>query len=217
MDGRVILLLALFFAVVFGVGATGAVMAVGLAGAPRSGRTNAAAALARAAVCGSAAGATTRTASTWWVGPTDPIAADVHVASDDADAVIRLLTHLAEAHPAGPSSVVVIDGWEDLHSTLLRINHGLAAEDLLKRIGEGHRHGHTFIVTGGRQVLASKLSALLDVRLVLRQNDATEYSLAGLRPAQIPASMPPGRALVLPHGHQVHLRHEPQPNGRATM
>ena len=57
-----------------------------------------AAALARAAVCGSAAGATTRTASTWWVGPTDPIAADVHVASDDADAVIRLLTHLAEAH-----------------------------------------------------------------------------------------------------------------------
>ena len=190
---------------------------VGLAGAPRSGRTNAAAALARAAVCGSAAGATTRTASTWWVGPTDPIAADVHVASDDADAVIRLLTHLAEAHPAGPSSVVVIDGWEDLHATLLRINHGLAAEDLLKRISEGHRHGHTFIVTGGRQVLASKLSALLDVRLVLRQNDATEYSLAGLRPAQIPASMPPGRALVLPHGHQVHLRHEPQPNGRATM
>lgn len=172
---------------------------VGLAGAPRSGRTSAAWTLTAAARHG---------ATLWWVGPDDPAHADVHVLPDDTDAVIALLTHLATP-AAQERTCVVIDGWEELHATLLRINHGLAVDDLVRRVAEGHRHDHTFIVTGGRQVLASKLTALLDVRLVLRQNDMTEYSLAGLRPAQIPAAMPAGRALVLPNAHQVHLRRMP--------
>ena len=168
---------------------------VGVCGAPRSGRTQAALTMARAH----------RDAGrqVWWVGDAP---GDEHVSwavdARSAHAAADLLTRLAGDER---DIAVVIDGWEGLHASATRINHGLGAEDLLTRVAEGHRLGRAFVITGGRAVLGSRITPLLEHRIVLRQNDVSEYSLAGLRPAQVPAAMPAGRGLVLPHAHVVHL------------
>lgn len=170
---------------------------IGLAGAPRSGRTHAAARIA----------ATRRTNrdEVWWVGQAPRLPVDEWFDAEDPNDVVRLLSTLSDADtPANSSGVtVVIDGWEALHDNLLRINHGLGAEEMLRHIQRGHQARRVFVITGGRLVLASKLAALLEVKIVLHQNDQTEYSLAGLRPAQVPTQMPPGRGLVLPYAHVV--------------
>lgn len=174
---------------------------IGIAGAPRSGRTHAA---SRIADAHRAVGH-----ELWWVGDAPPVAVTEWFRGEDPDEVIRLLGSLNEREtPSGspPTPVtVVIDGWETLHDSLIRINHGLGADEMLRHVQRAHQSCRTFVITGGRLVLASKLAALLEVKIVLRQNDQTEYSLAGLRPAQVPTAMPPGRGLVLPHAHVVHF------------
>lgn len=175
---------------------------IGLAGAPRSGRTHAAWCIADAHRC--------LQHELWWVGDTPPGSVDEWFRSEDPNEVVRLLSVLSDSETAHDSTAapptpvtIVIDGWESLHDNLIRINHGLAADEMLRHVQRAHQFQRTFVITGGRLVLASKLAALLEVKIVMRQNDQTEYSLAGLRPAQVPTAMPAGRGLVLPHAHVV--------------
>lgn len=173
---------------------------LGIAGAPRSGRTTAARRFAEVAQ--------SNAAEVWWAAP----AGDHHIAptafrtvSDNPDDVARLLTRLDEAlrgQPQGPT-LLVIDGWETFHDALIRINRGMGPEEFLRLLAAAHRARVGSVITGGRGILSSRLTPLLTTRVVLRHHDPTDYSLAGLRSHQVPAEMPPGRGLVLPQGHQV--------------
>lgn len=180
---------------------------VGIAGSANSGRTTAARTLARAFE---------ESHDIWWVGDEDPpCSAHRAVRSDDPRAVAdflgayedRLSTRRRDDAPEDPARrfVLVVDGWERLVETLQQVNHGLGVDVLLTHLAQTHRHGHSAIVTGSRGILSSRLTPLLTVRLVLRHNDSADYALAGLRAHQVPSSMPPGRALVLPHGHEMHF------------
>lgn len=182
---------------------------IGIAGAPRSGRTHAAMTIASAR--------RSTGERTWWVGDVPSFPVDDHFAADDPDDVVRLLTALNEPSPVAERVAIVVDGWEALNDSLMRINHGLAADEMLRHVQRAHQFRRVFVITGARLVLASKLAALLEVKIVLRQNDQTEYSLAGLRPAQVPAAMPPGRGLVLPHAHVLHFVSPGEPGECDTL
>lgn len=153
---------------------------LGIAGAPRSGRTSALAQIVRAAQ-----------ADGWSIlRPND------HDPQSVAEFLAQLDTH-------EPRRLVVIDDWEDFHAALLHINRGQASEQIFDIVRHASGFGTRFAIAGGRAVLTSRLAPLLEAKLMLRANDATDYALAGLRPAQIPTHLPPGRALVLPHAHEM--------------
>lgn len=208
---------------------------VGIAGAPRSGRTSAAVALAGAhegEVCwvGTALPDTCALTPAWHVDPLDandvvglltaldgenldalPRVEDVDPRGDQQTDPFEGATDWNERVHVGAARnvLIVIDEWETLYESLLRINHGLGVEEMLAHVAGAHQNGRRFVVTGGRLVIASKLASLLETRIVLRHNDASDYSMAGLRPAQVPAHMPPERGLVLPHAHAVQFMAPP--------
>lgn len=191
---------------------------LGISGAPRSGRTSALARLgAIGAFLGWSVHVVARANSPLAAVATDHAAV---VASDDPHDVAQLLQWLSErcepddvsAAPSEPASdvLVLIDDWEDLNTTLLKINRGMGVEDMQDLTRRASSCGVRFVFAGGRTVLGSRLTPLLESRIVLRHYDPTEYSLFGLRTAQVPSHMPAGRALVLPAAHEIQIL-EPAP------
>ena len=181
-----------------------------IAGAPRSGRTTAATRCAEAAL---AAGRNV----TWVSSRTHESPLNCSpVDAGDPHAVSDWMAQLANHDEGHAPALMVIDGWEDLSESLARINNGLGQEALISLMATALRSDACFIVTGGRSVLASRVSPVFGVRITLRQNDPSEYSLAGVRPNVVPATMPPGRGLVLPQAHPVQFL-LPSPPGAARL
>jgi S-DNA-T family DNA segregation ATPase FtsK/SpoIIIE len=103
----------------------------------------------------------------------------------------------AAGDPAAPPPIVLlVDDWHRLpghHGGPAR--HALV-ERLVSVIREGDAVGLTAMVTGDRSLMLGAMPALLTRRLLLRQADLTDWGLAGLAPGDIPAQLPPGRALL---------------------
>jgi S-DNA-T family DNA segregation ATPase FtsK/SpoIIIE len=58
--------------------------------------------------------------------------------------------------------------------------------------------GLRVVLSGDRGLLSGRAGAAFRDRVVLRLADPADYGLAGISPRQVPADMPPGRALVGP-------------------
>ena len=198
------------------------VTTLGISGAPRSGRTSALARIAQAA-CATSTSTSPSASSASDLTPgasSSGVRTDVRLAapstqrdaiwhhlgtpqfaSDDPHQVAQLLEWLAQ--DAAQGDVLLVDDWDVLSTTLLQINRGLGGDQMLDLIRQASSRGVRIVIAGGRSVIASRLASLLEARIVLRHNDPSEYSLAGLRPVQIPSSMPAGRALVLPYARAI--------------
>ncbi|MBX6370737.1 MAG: FHA domain-containing protein [Acidothermus sp.] len=105
-----------------------------------------------------------------------------------------------------PHILVVCDGWETLSPILEELDGGVGLDDFMRLLREGPAVGIHLALSAGRGILASRLAAFIDERIVLRLPDRTDFALAGIRPAQVPATLPAGRCFTGAEGTLTQLR-----------
>ncbi len=142
-------------------------------------------------------------------------------------AISRLL-HQLTAAPApstgrdGPATtVVLIDDWESLKECLEGVEHGQPLDDLMRVLRDGLASGLHVVITGGRQVLVGALPGLVQHRLALAMSDPLDLLVAGVPHTAVPVDQPPGRAVDVRTGAEVHLavhvRHEHESAGDTQL
>ncbi|WP_328594835.1 FtsK/SpoIIIE domain-containing protein [Actinomadura macrotermitis] len=94
-----------------------------------------------------------------------------------------------------PWMVLLLDRWEGFLGAFEHYDYGRLVDTFLRLLREGAAVGLRAVVTGDRSGLSGQVSTVFDRRLVLRMADPNDYGYAGLQEKQIPAAMPPGRAL----------------------
>ncbi|MDF8264204.1 FtsK/SpoIIIE domain-containing protein, partial [Luteipulveratus flavus] len=126
-----------------------------------------------------------------------------------ADHHTDLGEHRAARHTEGrtalPRVLVVIDGWDAFGEAYELIEGGRVLDTFHQVLRDGVGVGVHLLLTGGRGLLSSRVAGSLTHRLCLRTADEMDLLMAGLRPTQVPADMPAGRALLLPDAHEVQL------------
>ena len=94
-----------------------------------------------------------------------------------------------------PYLMLLVDGWERVAAALEPLDGGAAVECLLRLIRDGSAVGVRAVVAGDRGCLAGRVAALFAERLVLQLADRTDFVLAGVPAARVPARLPPGRGV----------------------
>ena len=96
-----------------------------------------------------------------------------------------------------PYMTLLLDRWEGFLAAFEHYDYGRLVDVVLRLLREGASVGLRAVFTGDRSGLSGQISTVFDRRLILRMADPNDYGYAGLQEKQIPASMPPGRALEL--------------------
>ncbi|MFD0685438.1 FtsK/SpoIIIE domain-containing protein [Actinomadura fibrosa] len=94
-----------------------------------------------------------------------------------------------------PWMVLLLDRWEGFLGAFEHYDYGRLVDQTLRLLREGAAAGLRAVFTGDRSGLGGQVSTVFDRRLVLRMSDPNDYGYAGLQEKQVPAAMPPGRAL----------------------
>ncbi|TDD58522.1 FtsK/SpoIIIE domain-containing protein, partial [Actinomadura rubrisoli] len=94
-----------------------------------------------------------------------------------------------------PWMLLLLDRWEGFLGAFEHYDYGRLVDQTLRLLREGAAVGLRAVFTGDRSGLGGQVSTVFDRRLVLRMSDPNDYGYAGLQEKQVPASMPPGRAL----------------------
>jgi S-DNA-T family DNA segregation ATPase FtsK/SpoIIIE len=94
-----------------------------------------------------------------------------------------------------PWMLLLLDRWEGFVAAFEHYDYGRLVDALIRLLREGASVGLRAVFTGDRSGLSGQVSTVFDRRLVLRMADPNDYGYAGLQDRQIPAAMPPGRAL----------------------
>lgn len=115
----------------------------------------------------------------------------------DPDRAGRLLRHLLHGGPASAWTLLVVDGWEAVTETLAGHDRGRGYDDLMALARDRGGDGLRLAAAGGRALLTGTAGAVLGNRLLLRTADPTDLLVAGLDPGDVPAAMPPGRAVLI--------------------
>ncbi len=123
----------------------------------------------------------------------------------------------AAAAPAErlPWLLLMVDGWDIVQAAYDEIDHGRLLDALQQLVQEGPAVGLQAVIAGDRTVLTSRVASAISDRLLLRLADSADYALAGLNPRQVPAVMPPGRALDARGNEAQVALLEPDDSGRA--
>jgi S-DNA-T family DNA segregation ATPase FtsK/SpoIIIE len=104
-----------------------------------------------------------------------------------------------------PHIVVFLDRWEGFTTTLGELLGGRLTEMVTRILGEGASAGVHLVMTGDRSLLAGRISALCEEKLVFKLAEKDDYALAGLRPRDMPEDVPPGRAFRTGSGIEVQV------------
>ncbi|TDC69311.1 cell division protein FtsK [Actinomadura sp. GC306] len=94
-----------------------------------------------------------------------------------------------------PWMVLLLDRWDGFLDVFEHRDHGRLVEQVVRLLREGAEVGLRAVVTGDRSGLGGRLSTVVGRRLLLHMADPNDYGYGGLRDRQVPAAMPPGRAL----------------------
>jgi DNA segregation ATPase FtsK/SpoIIIE, S-DNA-T family len=114
-----------------------------------------------------------------------------------------------------PHLFLLLDQWEGFTATLGETDGGALTEVLTRLLAEGASAGLHLVMTGDRSLLAGRVSALCEEKLVFRLAEREDYALAGLRPRDLPEQPPPGRAFRAGSGTEVQVALlGPDPTGR---
>ena len=113
----------------------------------------------------------------------------------------------ASAAPAQrlPHVFVLLDRWEGFTTTLGELDGGRLTEVITRILGEGASVGVHLVMTGDRSLLAGRISAMCEEKLVFKLADKDDYGLAGLRPRDMPDEIPPGRAFRTGSGVELQV------------
>ncbi|WP_067826272.1 FtsK/SpoIIIE domain-containing protein [Actinomadura kijaniata] len=121
-----------------------------------------------------------------------------------------------------PWMVLMLDRWEGFTAAFEHYDYGRLVDQVLRLLREGAAVGLRAVFTGDRSGLTGQVSTVFDRRLILRMADPNDYGYAGLQDKQVPAAMPPGRALevvgpgVPPRESQIGLLGD-DPSGTAQV
>ncbi|TMR27719.1 cell division protein FtsK, partial [Actinomadura geliboluensis] len=97
-----------------------------------------------------------------------------------------------------PWMVLLLDRWEGFLGAFEHYDYGRLVDQAVHLLREGAAVGLRAVFTGDRSGLGGQISTVFDRRLLLRMADPNDYGYGGLQDRQIPAAMPPGRALEPP-------------------
>jgi S-DNA-T family DNA segregation ATPase FtsK/SpoIIIE len=104
-----------------------------------------------------------------------------------------------------PHVFVLLDRWEGFTTTLGEMDGGALTDVITRILGEGASVGVHLVMTGDRSLLAGRISAMCEEKLVFKLADKEDYGLAGLRPRDMPDEVPPGRAFRTGTGLEVQV------------
>ncbi|NNG39204.1 FHA domain-containing protein [Flexivirga sp. ID2601S] len=107
--------------------------------------------------------------------------------------------------------LLFIDGWESFTDSSDEVTLGRLTDYLLQVLRDGPAVGIHALVSGGRGLFAGRVTSVFPSRLVLRLADRSDAGLLGLRPAELPDRMPPGRALTTPDAVEVQIARRSAP------
>ncbi len=96
-----------------------------------------------------------------------------------------------------PWMVLLLDRWEGFLGAFEHYDYGRLVDAILRLLREGASVGLRAVFTGDRSGLTGQVSTVFDRRLILRMSDPNDYGYAGIQERQLPAAMPPGRALEI--------------------
>ncbi|MBO1755717.1 FtsK/SpoIIIE domain-containing protein [Allobranchiibius sp. CTAmp26] len=102
-----------------------------------------------------------------------------------------------------PRILLVVDGWEIFQELSNEHTVGGLEDRITQILRDGPSVGVSVLATGGRALLSGRVSALFTSTIATRMADPSDLLMVGLRAAQIPADMPPGRGLLLPGGEEL--------------
>jgi S-DNA-T family DNA segregation ATPase FtsK/SpoIIIE len=113
----------------------------------------------------------------------------------------------AAAPPAArlPHILVLLDRWEGFTTTLGEAGGGALTDVITRILSEGASAGIHLVMTGDRSLLAGRIAALCEDKLVFKLAERDDYALAGLRPRDLPAEIPPGRAFQAGTGTETQV------------
>jgi DNA segregation ATPase FtsK/SpoIIIE, S-DNA-T family len=193
-----------------------------IAGAPRSGRSQALRTIATAAAAAASVADLHLFGLDCGNGALLPISRFPHcgavVQRSDTERATRLLTRLHQevqrrqrllgeggfadlseqraAAPAGerlPHILLLLDRWEGFVGTLGEHDGGALTEIVHTLLREGASAGIHVLIAGDHALLSGRISSLCEEKFVLRLADRTDATMAGLNPRKIPENLPPGR------------------------
>ncbi|MET9221101.1 FtsK/SpoIIIE domain-containing protein [Streptomyces sp. NPDC003300] len=89
--------------------------------------------------------------------------------------------------------LLLVDGWDALSPLIDDYDNGRLLGDITRLLREGAAAGIHVVATSERSLIAGRIAAHNDHKLLLRQADRSDYNLIGMLPSQVPASVPDGR------------------------
>ncbi|WP_158607621.1 FtsK/SpoIIIE domain-containing protein [Flexivirga caeni] len=104
-----------------------------------------------------------------------------------------------------PRILLLIDGWEALTEVSEETTMGRLADDILQLLRDGRAVGLYVAASGGRSLGTGRVASHFSGRLVLGLADRTDVVLLGMKEADLPVEMPPGRAVNCPDGLELQV------------
>ncbi|MEE4543153.1 FtsK/SpoIIIE domain-containing protein [Streptomyces sp. V4-01] len=118
------------------------------------------------------------------------------------------VTELRAALPPNrrPAHVVLfIDGWDTLSALIGEIDEGRMVSQVGMLLREGAAVGVHVVATSERALMAGRIAALNDNKLLLRMNDSGDYTMSGIPRDQVPSVIPAGRGFRTDTGGELQV------------
>lgn len=124
-----------------------------------------------------------------------------------AQGVADLAELRARSAPADrPAHIVVfVDRFEVYDRDFATFDNGSYLDRFLGILRDGASVGIHMVLAGDRVLGSSRYASTTEDKLVLRLNDAADWSMLGIRVKDVPDGMPPGRALRPSDGVEVQI------------
>ncbi len=111
--------------------------------------------------------------------------------------------------------IVLLDRWEGFTTTLGETGGGVLTDVITRILAEGASAGVHLVMTGDRSLLAGRIAAMCEDKLVFKLAEKDDYALAGLRPRDLPDDIGPGRAFRAGTGTETQVALlAPDPSGQ---
>ncbi|MDO0925066.1 FtsK/SpoIIIE domain-containing protein [Streptomyces sp. TG1A-8] len=101
--------------------------------------------------------------------------------------------------------VVLVDRFEVYDRDFASFDNGSYLDRFLALLRDGASVGIHIVLTGDRVLGSSRYASTTEDKIVLRLNDAADWSMLGIRVKDVPDGMPPGRALRAADGVEVQV------------
>ena len=104
-----------------------------------------------------------------------------------------------------PHIVLMIDRWEGFMASLGDLNSGQLTDTVFQLMREGSSVGIHVIMAGDRSLLTGRVSTLTENKMSFQLSDPSDLALMGLNPRKVPPRIPPGRAFRAQGAVETHV------------